>query len=69
LEEPHFEPQELIDLGNRYLVLINNRGRGRPSGMIREHPIALLMTWRGGKGVRADFFWRQDQALEAIGLG
>jgi hypothetical protein len=67
-EAARFEPQELIDFGDRYLLLIENGGRGRTSDAIEKHGIALLMTWRGGMGVRADFYWRQDQALEAAGL-
>lgn len=68
-ENPRFEPRELIDFGDRYLLLINNRGRGRASGVLGEHSIALLMTWRRGVAARADFYWNQDQALRAVGLG
>jgi len=67
-DAPHFEPRELIDFGDHYLVLINNRGRGRASGVTLEHAIGLLVTWRRGMGVRADFYWYEEQALEAVGL-
>jgi hypothetical protein len=67
-EAPRFEPRELIDFGDRYLLLINSRGRGRASGVLGEHSIALLMTWRRGVAARADFYWGQDQALEAVGM-
>lgn len=67
-EAPYFEPQELIDFGDRYLLLITNRGRGRASGVLSERPIALLMTWPRGAVARADFYWDQDQALKAVGM-
>jgi ketosteroid isomerase-like protein len=65
---PRFEPQELIDFGDRYLLLITSRGAGRASGVMSEHPFAMLLTWRRGMAVRADYYWFQDQALEEIGL-
>lgn len=67
-ENARFEPRELIDFGDRYLLLIISRGRGRDSGMISEHPFAMLLTWRRGMAVQADYYWYQDQALEAVGL-
>jgi ketosteroid isomerase-like protein len=67
-EAPRFEPRELIDFGDRYLLLINSRGRGRASRVLGEHPFAMLLTWRRGMAVRAEYYWYQDQALEAVGL-
>jgi ketosteroid isomerase-like protein len=62
------EPQGVIDFGDRYLALHNLRARGRGSGAEVVHAIGLIVTWSGGRTVRVDFYWSQDEALEAVGL-
>jgi ketosteroid isomerase-like protein len=63
------EPQEMIDFGDRYLVLQTWRARGRGSGVEVEHDIGLFVTWSRGMSARVDFYWSREEALEAAGLG
>jgi hypothetical protein len=62
------EPQELIDFGDRYLVLYRNRVRGRGSGIELDADIGLFLTWSSGRLVRLDYYWSQEEALRAAGL-
>jgi hypothetical protein len=62
------EPQEIIDFGDRYLVLHRNRVRGRGSGIEVDHDIGLFVIWSGGRIVRVDYYWSHAEALEAAGL-
>jgi hypothetical protein len=62
------EPQEIIDIGDRYLVLFHNRLRGRGSGIEMDADIGLFFTWSMGRLVRVDYYWSQEEALEAAGL-
>jgi hypothetical protein len=68
LESNRLEPEEVIDFGNRYLVLHHIRARGRGSGVDVDHAIGLFVTWSKGQVVRVDYYWSQDEALEAAGL-
>jgi ketosteroid isomerase-like protein len=63
-----FELQEVIDFGDRYLLLARLRARGRESGVELVHAVGLFVTWSRGRIVRSDFYWSQDEALEAAGL-
>jgi ketosteroid isomerase-like protein len=67
-ESNRLEPQEIIDFGDRYLALYRNRGRGRGSGVEVDHDIGLHTIWSGGRIVRVDYYWSQEEALEAAGL-
>jgi ketosteroid isomerase-like protein len=63
-----FELQEVIDFGDRYLLLARLRARGRGSGVELVHAVGLFVTWSRGRAVRSDFYWSQAEALEAAGL-
>jgi SnoaL-like protein len=62
------EIAELIDAGDRVLVITDDYGR-RPgmSAEVRLHG-AAVWTLRDGKIVAADFYAQREQALEAVGL-
>ena len=62
------EIAELIDAGDRVLVLTDDYGR-RP-GMSAEVHLhgAAIWTVREGKVVAIDFYAEGDQSLEAVGL-
>jgi ketosteroid isomerase-like protein len=62
------EPREVIDFGDRYLILGDSRARGRGSGVEVDHATGTRVTWRRGMVVRVDFYWSQGEALEAAGL-
>jgi ketosteroid isomerase-like protein len=66
--DSRIEPKELIDLGERILVLHTFVARGRRSGADVRQPAAQLHTFRGGRVVRWEQWWSWDEALEALGL-
>jgi ketosteroid isomerase-like protein len=62
------EPSEVIDLGDRTLTLLEGFARGRASGAEVRQPVADLATYDAGRIVRMEHYWRQEQALQAVGL-
>jgi ketosteroid isomerase-like protein len=62
------EPLELIDLGDRLLMLGRIHGRGVGSGTPITKAYAALMETRGGKVVREKEYVEHAEALEAVGL-
>ena len=62
------DPQEVIDFGDRVLVLVQRTGRGRGSGVELNQLCADLFTLDGGWAVRYDDYWARDDALQAAGL-
>jgi ketosteroid isomerase-like protein len=66
-EDLQRRPIELIDLGDRLLVLARETGRGR-EGVQLEQEAASLFTFRHGRVVRQDEYPRWAEALEAVGL-
>jgi ketosteroid isomerase-like protein len=67
-EDNWLEPQEAIDLGNRVLGIYHLHARGRGSGLELKRDIGLLSNLDRGMVVRVDYYWSQDEALEAAGL-
>jgi uncharacterized protein len=65
-EEWTLEPQEFIDAGDRVLVLVHQRGRGRLSGVEVNVYTAWLWTFRDGKAVRLRVYLDREEALESI---
>jgi ketosteroid isomerase-like protein len=70
--EFRFEPEELIDLGDRQLVLGYMRGSGVSSGAAVENQWAILIEISAGRVIYERSFFARDeaqaQALEAAGL-
>jgi ketosteroid isomerase-like protein len=63
------EPQELIDFGDRFLVIGQMIGRGRGSGVPLSQDIAVLTTLNhAGKVIREQRYFDHSEALEAVGL-
>ena len=62
------EPRELIDLGDRVLILLRESGRGKDSGVPVEARLAMLLTFRSGRVVKHREFSDWQQALVAAGL-
>jgi ketosteroid isomerase-like protein len=62
------EPQELIDLGDRLVLLGEIGTRGEASGIVVGRRYAMLWHIRGGKVVREQVFNDPAEALEAVGL-
>jgi ketosteroid isomerase-like protein len=61
-------PEECIDIGDRVVVTVLIRGRGRGSGIEIDARFYELYKLRDGKIVRMDEFPDHAQALDAAGL-
>lgn len=62
------EAKELIDLGDRMLLLARMRGTGLGSGAEFESELAYLVTISEGRPAREQAFRSHAEALEAAGL-
>lgn len=62
------EPTELIDAGDRIVLLANLRARGQASGIPFTGTIATVSFLNRGKATRVQAFFDHDEALEAAGL-
>lgn len=61
-------PEEIIDAGDRVVVVVFQRGRGRASGAEVERRVGQVWTVCDGKAVRWQIFKDRSEALEAVGL-
>ena len=62
------EPEDYIDAGERVVVILNQRGRSKATGIPVEMRFAQVWTLRDGRGVRMQLYASVEQALEAVGL-
>jgi ketosteroid isomerase-like protein len=67
-EDFRLEPVELIDAGDRVVVDVLSRARGRTSGVEVERKTTQVWTFRQDRVVRFETFTERAQALEAAGL-
>jgi ketosteroid isomerase-like protein len=58
----------MIGLGDRVLVLETQTARGRRSGAVISQEVGALLTLRGGRIVRWEYYWERSDALEAAGI-
>lgn len=63
-----WQPRELIDLGDRVLILAGMRGIGEISGIDIDMHFAILATLRDGKVIREQHYLDPATALAAVGL-
>ena len=61
-------PEEYVDRGDRVVVTVLLRGRGRGSGVEIDARFYDVYTVRDGKIVRMDQFTERSQAIQAAGL-
>jgi ketosteroid isomerase-like protein len=67
--EHRFEPRELIDLGDRFLVLTELSAHGEGSGISLTQDHAMLATFDdNGRVIQQQDFLDHAEALEAVGL-
>jgi ketosteroid isomerase-like protein len=66
--EFRYEPDELLDLGDRVLVLGRMIGTGPGSGATLDTEWAALITLSQGQIVREQVYFNRGEALEAAGL-
>ena len=62
------EPEDYIDAGERVVVIINQRGRSKGSGIPLEMRFAQVWTFQDGRTIRMEMYASVDEALEAVGL-
>ena len=62
------EPEDYVDAGERVVVIINQRGRSKGSGIPLDMRFAQVWTLRDGRGIRMEMYASVDDALEAVGL-
>jgi ketosteroid isomerase-like protein len=67
-EDIRFEPEELLDLGDRVLLTAQLKGRGSGSGVAVSQPAFQLIEFRRGLVIRQEDFSDRSKALEAAGL-
>jgi len=66
---PTWEPQELIDAGDKVFAFIRTRARGKASGVEVDAHVANVWTFRDGKPVELKYFGEdRAEALKAAGL-
>ena len=63
-----FEVLDYLDAGERVVVIVNQRGRSKATGIPLDMRFAHVWTLRDGQGVRMQMYASVDEALEAVGL-
>jgi hypothetical protein len=63
-----WDPEEILDFGEQFLVTAQQRGHGSGSGVAVSEPIFQLFSLRRGLVVRQEDFRERSEALGAAGL-
>ena len=67
-EDIRWEPQEILDFGEKLLVTAQQKGHGTGSGVAVSKPVFQLYTLRKGLVLRQEDFAERSAAFEAAGL-
>jgi ketosteroid isomerase-like protein len=67
-DHPTHAPREFADASDKVLVIVTFRGHGRGSGMEAERTEFHVWTVLSGAIVRFQWFYKRQDALEAVGL-
>ena len=67
-EDIRWDPEEMLDFGDKLLVTTRQRGRGSGSGVAVSEPVFQLFTVRRGLVIRQEDYLDRSKALEAVGL-
>jgi ketosteroid isomerase-like protein len=67
-EDIRWDPEEILDLGDRALVTTRQSGHGSGSGVAVSEPVYQLFTFKHGLVIRQEDFLDRAEALEAAGL-
>jgi hypothetical protein len=67
-ENIRWDPEELLDFGEKALVTTRQSGRGSSSGVAVSEPVFQLFTFRRGLVIRQEDFLDRADALEAVEL-
>jgi ketosteroid isomerase-like protein len=66
--ENYLMPEEVIDLGERFVVLANVPMRAQASGVSLTEAFAYVATLKDGRPIRFQEYFDHDAALKAVGL-
>jgi ketosteroid isomerase-like protein len=66
--ENRLTPREVVDLGDRLLLLADGDMRAQASGLPLSQEFALLCTLKAGRTIVAQEYYDHAEALEAVGL-
>jgi ketosteroid isomerase-like protein len=64
-EDIRWDPEEILDFGDRFLVTTRQSGHGSGSGVAVSEPVFQLFTLRRGLVVRQEDFLDRSKAVEA----
>jgi len=67
-EDIRYDPEEMLDFGDKVLVTAQQSGHGSGSGVAVERPVFQLFTFRRGLVISQEDFLIRSEALEAVGL-
>jgi SnoaL-like domain len=67
-EDIRWEPEEVVDFGDKLLVTTEQRGHGSGSGIAVSVPVFQLFTLHRGLVIRQEDFLSRTDALKAAGL-
>ena len=67
-EDWELEVDDILDAGDKVVVLVRQHGRSKAAGMPVEMSFAQVWTLRDGKQTRMDMYSDREEALEAAGL-
>ncbi len=67
-EDWELEVDDLLDAGDKVVVLVRQHGRSKAAGMPVEMSFAQVWTLRDGMQTRMDMYSDRAEALEATGL-
>jgi SnoaL-like domain len=67
-EDIRWDPEEIVDFGEKALVTTQQSGHGSGSGVAVSQPVFQLFTFRQGLVIRQEDFASRSKALEAAGL-
>ena len=62
------EAEEIVDAGDRVVVMVHHSGRGMTSGIEVDQRYAMVWTVRDGRAMRMDMYPARAEALKAVGL-
>jgi ketosteroid isomerase-like protein len=62
------EVEDYLDAGERVVVIINQRGRSKATGVPVDMRFAQVWTLRDLQAIRMQMYADVDEALEAVGL-
>jgi ketosteroid isomerase-like protein len=66
-QDIHYDPMEMLDLGDKVLVTARQSGHGSGSGVAVERPVFQLFKFRRGMVISQEDFLDHSEALEAAG--